>query len=228
MECSYARATSRPHVPAPASPTAPDPLPATPEAAARVAAVLTTGGVALVPAEGVYGLSAAARRPDALARVRQLKGRGPRQPLLVLTARWADVAAWVEGEIPPPLAVYERAPEAVTVLLPASGAVPRDVTGPERLVGVRVTADAFGQALVQAAGEPLASTSANPTGEPAPSRYPDVAESIRARVDVRVDGGERAGAPSTMVRWTGEHLAVVREGAVDPAAIAAATGLEVR
>jgi tRNA A37 threonylcarbamoyladenosine synthetase subunit TsaC/SUA5/YrdC len=70
----------------------------------------------------------------------------------------------------------------------------------------------------------LFQTSANRSGEPAPSRFEDVEPRLLAEVDLAVDGGELAGAPSTVVdlsafdeRGTWE---ILREGALSRAEIA--------
>jgi L-threonylcarbamoyladenylate synthase len=65
---------------------------------------------------------------------------------------------------------------------------------------------------------PIFQTSANRSGEPAPSRFADVPAEILAAVDLAIDGGELTGLPSTVVdladldrdgSWT-----VLREGAL--------------
>jgi L-threonylcarbamoyladenylate synthase len=61
-------------------------------------------------------------------------------------------------------------------------------------------------------------TSANRSGEPAPSRFEDIDPEILAGADLAIDGGELRGEPSTVVDLTGLHLdgslRILREGAV--------------
>ena len=60
-------------------------------------------------------------------------------------------------------------------------------------------------------------TSANLTGGPDPRRLADVPESIRAGVDLVLDGGELPGIPSTVVdlsRYEAGEWSVLREGAL--------------
>ncbi len=182
--------------------------------ASGVARVLRAGGVALVPAEGVYGLVADARRPDAVARLRQLKRRDADKPMLGLIRRWRDAAAWVE-DVPVWAEALERQRLAVTLLLRATEQAPSALVGPGGLIGLRVPADAFGRALVEASGGAVVSTSANLSGQPAATRVEDVPLALRQRLDAVVDAGVRAGQPSSIVRWEGGRGEVVREGAVD-------------
>ncbi len=66
-------------------------------------------------------------------------------------------------------------------------------------------------------------TSANRSGEPAPSRFEDVAPSITAAVDLAIDGGALGGQPSTVVDLTGLDAGgswrVLREGAMPAAEV---------
>ena len=73
---------------------------------------------------------------------------------------------------------------------------------------------------------PIFQTSANRSGEPAPSRFEDVDAEILAGADLAIDGGELIGAPSTVVDLTAldsdGSWSVLREGAVDAAELASA------
>ena len=65
---------------------------------------------------------------------------------------------------------------------------------------------------------PLFQTSANLSGEPAPSRFEDVPAEIVAAVDLAIDGGELTGLASTVIDLTdydesGEWT-ILREGAL--------------
>jgi len=61
-------------------------------------------------------------------------------------------------------------------------------------------------------------TSANRTGESAPTRFGEIDEAILAAVDLAIDDGELIGEPSTVVDVTGIEVdggfEVLREGAL--------------
>lgn len=200
-------------------------LDSSPSSASRVAQVLRAGGTAVVPAEGVYGLVCAASRPDAIARLLQLKGRESSKPMLVLASSWGTAEA-LAAEVPDTLIGLERDRAPVTVLLRARPDVPFGLSGPEGLVGVRLPADRFGTALSEEVGL-VVSTSANRSGDPTPRDLGEVPADLLDRVDVVVDGGTLPGTPSTVARWEESRLVVVREGAVDRESLASRTGLHV-
>jgi L-threonylcarbamoyladenylate synthase len=183
---------------------------------AAAARAVRAGGVILYPTETVYGIGGDARRPDVVNRVRGMKGRDGSKPVLVLVDTWARVAGWIAGDDSGAAAIMQHDPPlAVTLLVEATPDTPVDVVGPDGLVGVRRTSDPFCQALIAEADAPLLSTSANPPGEPAPWRFDDVAATLRASVDVAVDGGrDLPGVPSTVARVADGRVNVVRLGAV--------------
>lgn len=182
---------------------------------AAAAAVVRSGGVLAYPTETVYGLGGDALSAAALGRIRTLKGRDADKPVLALTDTWARVAEWL-GRLDPALErlMGHEPPLPVTLLLPVTEAAPAGLVGPGGLVGLRRTSDPFCRALIAASDRVLLSTSANPAGAPAPSRFSSLDAAIVAGVDLAVDAGaELNGVPSTVVRVEDGRLVVVREGA---------------
>lgn len=181
---------------------------------------MSVGGVALFPADTVYGL---ATEPDSKEGVRRL---------YALKARPADRAAAVmffDLELAlaalPELgertggALQRLLPGALTLLLPNPARRYPLACGPdpERL-GLRVPALTGRLAPLAAARWPVLQSSANRSGGPDARRLADVEPSVRAGVDLQLDGGDLPGTASTVVDLTAyeEHgtFAVVREGAV--------------
>lgn len=189
---------------------------------------IANGGVALFPADTVYGLATAPDSPDGVERLYELKGRPPERPAAVM---FFDLAEALDAL--PDLGGRTR--NALTRLLPGPvTAVVENPAGryplacgprPDRL-GLRVPALAGPLAPLREMRRPVLQSSANPSGGVDPRRVDDVDESIRAGADVVLDAGELPGVASTVVdlselersgEWT-----VLREGAVDAAALDAA------
>ena len=173
------------------------------------------GGVALFPADGLYGLACDPTRAEAIQRIHELKGRDDLKPAAVMYFS--------------PLAMREvlsalgpRTRDALGAVLP--GPVTLVVANPQRRypLACREHPERLGLRLIGGtlAGAAAAAfqTSANRSGEPAPSRLGDVAPSIRAGVDLEIDGGELTGLPSTVVDVTaiedGGAPVILREGAL--------------
>jgi L-threonylcarbamoyladenylate synthase len=181
------------------------------EAAERAAAVLRGGGVALLPAEGVYGFHALAGNAAAVARLLALKPRAPEKSFIGLIADPAEIGRWSEPN--PRAEELARAywPGALTLVLRALPSVPQSMRHPRGTVALRCPGSEFLRAVVAAAGGPVISTSANEPGDPAMIRPEGP---LLDRADLVVDRGALSGAPSTVVAVEGKDIRVLREGAV--------------
>ncbi len=174
---------------------------------------IASGGVAVFPADGLYGLACDPLDARAIERIHEIKGRDDGKPSAVLYFSPLAMRELVEGLGP-------RTREAVGALLPGPATlVVANPEGryplacredPERL-GVRLIGGPLAGAMC-----PLFQTSANRSGEPAPSDFADVPLAIRAEADLVIDGGSLTGLPSTVVDLTGFDRTggwtVLREG----------------
>lgn len=190
------------------------------ESWARAGAALSDGGVVGLPTDTVYGLVA---RLDATPALFTVKGRDRSNPVAVLVAdldQALEVAALDEDDR---TMARRWWPGALTIVAPVAAGLARcaglaaddDVAavlgGDGRTIGVRSPADPRLRVLLQRTG-PLAATSANLAGRPALTLAAEIA--LLPGVRLVVDGGERIGPPSTVVRGS----EVLRRGAVDPSA----------
>jgi L-threonylcarbamoyladenylate synthase len=92
-------------------------------------------------------------------------------------------------------------------------------------VAVRVPDLPLLQLLIEAVGAPLAATSANRSGEPAPVEADEARAALGGLVDFVLDGGRcPAAQESTIVDLSGPEPRLLRVGAVSVEAIEAALG----
>ncbi|MDE2869984.1 MAG: L-threonylcarbamoyladenylate synthase [Chloroflexota bacterium] len=190
-------------------------------AVARCARLLADGGVAAIPTDTLYGLGASVRAPEAVARVLRIKTRdsGAGIPILVESAAQAGEFA----DMSPHARRLARAfwPGAVTLVLPARPGLDRRLLGPAGTVGVRVPASGVVRELVRRVGAPLTGTSANLHNQPPPMTAQAAADAVGTLVDLVLDGGPGAGAPSTVIDLVQDPPLILRAGAVDVATIRA-------
>jgi len=177
---------------------------------------LDVGGVAVFPADTVYGLACDPANRFAVERLYLLKRRPLSKPSAVM---FFDVELALQAL--PELGERTRAaitrllPGAVTVLVPNPGRRFGLACGDDPLtLGLRVPAiDALREVR-----RPVLQSSANRAGGPDPRRLDEVPELLRAAADLVIDGGELPGTPSTVLDLSRyeEHGAwsVVRPGAV--------------
>ncbi len=188
------------------------------EAAAEAGAKhIDAGGLLAYPTETVYGLGCCPRGDD-LASLARLKGRKPGKPFLLLVTGRAMAEDWgLEfSEVAASLAQAFWPGPLTLVLSPKSTKLPGSLRGPEGGVAVRWTGHRGMARLIERAGHPITSTSANRPGNPP---APDVAglESYFGDAEelLVLDGGPLANTrPSTLVDCTTATIRVIREGAI--------------
>lgn len=194
--------------------------------AAAFEACIAAGGVAVFPADTVYGLACDPGNPAAVGRLYELKGRPPAKPAAVM---WFDRARAIAAlpELGPRMqaAVERLTPGGVTLLLPnPHGRFPLAAgpAGQGGALGVRIPL------VPQLATVSLAvlQSSANAAGGPDARTLGEIPQSIRAQADLVLDAGPLPGTPSTVIDLRGYEdggrWEIVREGAVARAEIASA------
>lgn len=181
------------------------------------AAVLRRGGVVAFPTETFYALGADPRKRGALARLRRLKGRDARKPLLLLAASRSQALALASQ--PPPRALLPLArrfwPGPLTLIVPPRSRALAGALGRAGGLAVRVTSHPLARRLIRACGFPVTGTSANRAGSPPIREAPAVAASLGHPPDHVLNGGRTpGGAPSTLLDLTADPPRLVRAGAV--------------
>jgi L-threonylcarbamoyladenylate synthase len=187
-----------------------------PGVVATAAACLRQGGLVAFPTETVYGLGVAALDVAAVRRLFAAKGRPADDPLIVHVADAAALAPLVAARPPIVDALAARFwPGPLTLVLRRSPLVPDEVTAGLDTVAIRVPAHPVAQALLVAAGIPVAAPSANLFSRPSPTRAAHVLEDLDGRIDMVLDGGAtQVGLESTVLDLSGEVPRVLRPGAV--------------
>jgi L-threonylcarbamoyladenylate synthase len=193
--------------------------------AARLAECVAAGGVAVFPADTVYGLACAPDSEAAVRRLYELKGRPPDKPAAVMFFALAPALAALPEIGPDTRRLLERLlPGGVTVLLPNPHERYPLACGPDRrTLGLRVPA----VPALRGVAVPVLQSSANPAGGAEARRLEDVPQPIRDGADLVLDGGELPGTPSTVVDLRAFEDAgewrIVRAGAVPAERIAQAS-----
>ncbi len=191
--------------------------------AARLETVLATGGVAVFPADTVYGLGCDPDEERAVRRLYELKGRPADRPAAVMFFdRDRAVQALPELSDTERRAIEALLPGPVTLLLPNRARRFPLACGPagEGLdsLGLRVPLLTDALAALQAMPRPMMQSSANISGGPEARRLADVPRELLRGAALALDGGELPGTASTVLDLRGYELSgafsVVREGAL--------------
>jgi L-threonylcarbamoyladenylate synthase len=193
----------------------------------EAARLIREGELVAFPTETVYGLGGDATNERAVAKIFEAKGRPQFNPLIshVLDAgeagrlvRWNETADKLAARFwPGPLTlVLPRAKNSPIALLATAGL---------DTAAIRAPAHPMAQALIRAAGRPIAAPSANRSGSVSPTRAEHVAESLGDRVKLILDGGPcEVGLESTVLDLTTATPTLLRPGGATREAIEAVIG----
>jgi L-threonylcarbamoyladenylate synthase len=202
-------------------------LSSTPDDIAAAARLLRDGALVAFPTETVYGLGGDATSEQAVAAIFAAKDRPRFNPLISHLATSGAAGDFAELDVrarrlaerfwPGPLTLVLRRRRDCAIALLASAGLDT--------VALRVPAHPAAQALLAAAGRPIAAPSANRSGRVSPTSAAHVRDELGERIAAIVDGGAcGVGIESTVVDLSGERAALLRPGAIAIETLAEAIG----
>lgn len=181
------------------------------------AKLLNDGEVIGMPTETVYGLAANAFDENAVEKIFIAKGRPQDNPLIV-HINSLEMLKTLVTEIPP--VAYTLAdqfwPGPLTMIFQKSEFVPLAVTAGLSTIAVRFPSNKVANALITAAGMPLAAPSANTSGRPSPTTANHVYNDLNGKIPAILDGGTcEYGLESTVILLRDEeNITLLRPGSV--------------
>lgn len=202
-------------------------LPADGPGIAEAGQLIRSGQPVAVPTETVYGLAADATSGEAVARVYAAKGRPSFNPLIVHVADLAQAEEIATFDARALAIARQCWPGPLTLVLPLrTGAkVASLVNAGLPTVALRASAHPVMQAVIAAAGRPLAAPSANASGRISPTRPEHVLASLEGRIPAVLDGGPTMlGLESTIVAVRHGRVELLRPGPIAALDLGAETG----
>lgn len=169
---------------------------------ARAVQVLRNGGLILYPTDTVWGIGCDATNAEAVDRIYKLKQSVNKKSMIVLVGDVDSVGRYVNGAPAVAWDLLETATSPLTLILSGAANVAENLVPDEGTLGVRVPDHEFCRQLLYRFGRPLVSTSANISGEPAPTDFDGIAEEIRKGVDLVIDPrfeGKPTRKPSSII-----------------------------
>jgi L-threonylcarbamoyladenylate synthase len=168
---------------------------------------------------------ALAARPDRSDLIFTTKQRSLDKPLILMAATLEDLWPYVLGNQAERQIWHQVTdrhwPGALTLVLPASERVPSGMNpGDPTTIGVRVPNHAIARAVLQETG-PLATTSANRSGQPAlqtmpeiEAEFPEVLTLTQSEILHLETNQPASGQPSTVAKWVTNGWQTLRQGAI--------------
>ena len=184
----------------------------------KAAQILCEGGLVAIPTETVYGLAANALDGKAVSSIFAAKGRPSDNPLIVHISDVKDIEKYnLVREFPESAKRLAEKfwPGPLTIILPKSHTIPREVTAKLDSVAIRLPLHPVAREIIRTAGCPLAAPSANLSGSPSPTTAQHVMDDMNGRIPAIVDGGDcQVGLESTVLTLCTEVPTVLRPGKI--------------
>jgi tRNA threonylcarbamoyl adenosine modification protein (Sua5/YciO/YrdC/YwlC family) len=171
------------------------------------------------PTDSGYALGSRIGNKDGRDRILAIRDLDERHHFTLVCRDFSQLGQMVHVDNSAFRAIRAATPGPYTFILPAMPDVPRRLLHPKkRTVGVRIPDHTLVQALLEALGEPLLSSTLIMPGETEPRTNGwDVKDTLDHLVDVVVETGEDTPAePTTVVDWSEGYPEILRAGAGDP------------
>lgn len=181
----------------------------------KIKEILDNDGVIIFPTDTVYGIACNCFSEKAIKKVFDIKKRPENKPINVLSNN-LDKIKLVSRNIneKEKFLIDKYMPGALTIILDKNEKVSDILTAGLDTIGVRIPKNNISLRILENVSYPLATTSANISGDSAGIKISDFLKEFDGVVDAIIDGGETdLKVASTIVRVeSGNKLKIIREG----------------
>lgn len=182
----------------------------------RAVQILKQGSPIVFPTDTVYGLGVAVGSATGVEELYRIKQRDEGKPIAWLVDH-VDSLNKYGSDVPDYAHMLARKywPGSLTLVIKASGLVPASFKSSQNTIALRMPNDETALALISILGAPIATTSANISGDVDPSTFRDLEDAIMQEVAFAIDDGqEHLGIASTVIDCTGLSPNIIREGSI--------------
>ncbi len=178
--------------------------------------VLREGGVILYPTDTIWGLGCDACNEKAVQKIYDIKKRADSKSMLCLVDNPSKLDIYIK-EVPEVAwdLIEENSGKPLTIIYPSAKNLAKNLVAQDGSIGIRVIKEPFCEKLIAMLRNPLVSTSANISGEPAPQSFQDISKEIIEAVDYvvtyRQDDTNKAQASSILKLSQGGLFEIIRD-----------------
>ena len=174
------------------------------------------GKIVVFPTETVYGIGANGLDEKAVRKLYEVKKRPLNKPISLLVSNMEMVKAIAKDITEVEYKIMEKFfPGPLTIILKKKDIVPDIVTAGQETVGVRMPSGEIARKLVELSGVPIATPSANISGQPSGTNLSEIKEHFEENVDFYIDGGNsELGISSTIVQVIDGKIKILRQGSI--------------
>ena len=180
------------------------------------AKIIKEGGVVIFPTETVYGIGTNGFNEESIRRIYEIKKRDFNKPISLLVSDMNMVEKVAKDISDLEYKLMEKFfPGPLTIILNKKKEVPDILTANGNTVGIRMPSGIVARKLIEYAGVPIATPSANISGRPSGTNVNDIKRDFEGKVDAIIDNGEsKLGIASTIVKVVENKVNILREGSI--------------
>lgn len=185
----------------------------------QAVALLREGAVVVYPTDSGYAMGCMLGDKHAMDRIVRIRQLDPEHNFTLVCRDLSEISLYAQVSNSAFRLIKNNTPSAYTFILKATKEVPRRLMTPKRkTIGLRVPDNNIAQALLEALGEPLMSTSLILPGNDFTESDPEeIRDHLEHQVDLIINGGYLGQQPTTVIDLTEDAPVIVREGVADSA-----------
>ena len=145
--------------------------------------VLKKGGLILYPTDTIWGIGCDATNNEAVQKIYSIKKRDTGKSMLILAADTNMVDRYVNKFPEIAEELFDTTDTPLTIILPDARNIARDLPADDQSIGIRIPDDPYCQELLRRFRRPIASTSANFSGERSPSNFKEINPDLLEKMD---------------------------------------------
>lgn len=182
----------------------------------EIAKEIKNGKIVIFPTETVYGIGTNGLDTNAVKKLYLVKKRSFNKPISLLVNNINMIEAVTKNITKLEYALIEKfLPGPLTIILPKKEIVPDIVTANSNTVGIRIPENQIALKLIEYAGIPIATPSANISGKPSGTNIQDIMKDFDKSIDYFIDDGpSKIGKASTIVKVINGIPHILREGKI--------------
>ena len=182
----------------------------------EIAKEIKNGKIVIFPTETVYGIGTNGLDESAVKKLYLVKKRSFNKPISLLVNNINMLEAVTKNITKLEYALIEKfLPGPLTIILPKKEIVPDIVTANSDTVGIRIPENKIALKLIEYAGIPIATPSANISGKPSGTNIQDIMKDFDKSIDYFIDDGpSKIGKASTIVKVINGIPHILREGKI--------------
>lgn len=178
--------------------------------------LIRQGKIVVFPTETVYGIGTNGLDKNAVKKLYEVKQRPLNKPISLLVSNMEMVNSIAKDITEIEYKIMEKFfPGPLTIILKKKDIVPNVVTAGQNTVGIRMPRGEIARKLVEYADVPIATPSANISGEPSGTNLQEIKKHFEGKVDYFIDGGNsELGLASTIVQVVDGKPQILRQGSI--------------